>query len=99
MYKHECEASPQKILFLNIISHILNKILGTFQNSDGSDTLKSKYFIILKEILISLSDISDKDNKITHLIKFNVREIIVKSIKQLIYRDLDSRSLRNPIIL
>jgi hypothetical protein len=78
-------SSPMKILFLNLIENILNKIL------DDKEQMKNLYFEYFVKFFKQLSG----NNK--NLI--DMRNLIISNIKRLIYENVDNQSFRNPIVM
>lgn len=77
---------------------MLNKILGIFQNDKLTDLIKEKYFLVFKEILIGLNK-DDDNSDINKFVKEKIRNLVISSVKQLIYKNVDSKSFKNPILL
>lgn len=84
------------IIFNNIIIHLLNKILGLFQSDNLDEHFKNSYFECLKDIIISLNKHKPEHKR---LIKKNINNSIIISLKQLIYKNVDSKAFKNPLTL
>ena len=78
-------SSPNKILFLGIIKHILSKRL----NEQDSEYKKVyfEYFIQFYKQLENLKAVTDTKN------------LLISSIKEFIYKNVDNQSFRNPIVM
>ncbi len=87
---------PLRIIFDNILTHILNKILGLFQLDNKDLEIKQIYFNLLKDFINGLDKELIKKNK---FIKGNIDKMIMISVKQIAYKNSDSKSFKNPFAL
>ena len=85
-----------RIIFENIITHILNKILVLFQIDNNDFAIKEIYFKLLKDFINGLDKELMKKNK---FIKGNIDKMIIISVKQIAYKNSDSKSFKNPFAL
>jgi hypothetical protein len=80
-------SSPNKILFLSIIKHLLNKTLHDEALSSDDKRFYYNYFLQFYKQLEQLKALSDTKN------------ILISTIKELIYKNVDNQSFRNPIVM
>jgi hypothetical protein len=80
-------SSPNKVLFLSVIKHMLNKILHDEALNFEDRRLYYNYFLQFYKQLENLKVLTDTKN------------ILISTIKELIYKNVDNQSFRNPVVM
>ncbi len=104
-YKKNClesniNSSPVKIIFCELIKHILNKLIIQTQSTSNNDVeveIKNKYYEYFKEFYHYLK--SDENKSQNNKSISDMTNMIIFSVKELVYKNVDNQSFKNPISL
>ena len=80
-------SSPSRILFIHLIQHLMSNILDDNINKENKNKYFNHFLSIYRYLSNNPRNLSDLKN------------VIISSIKQLIYKNVDNQSFKNPIIM
>lgn len=103
-YKKNClnakiNFNPSKIIFITIIQHLLHKIIvqdeSVLLQDENKINYKKNYFDYFLEIFKNMN----QNEETSHIETADMKNLIVYTIKELVHRNVDNQSFKNPIIL